>query len=43
MEKKSPAPRLGPRKETVTLIMQFAHAYHVEKKLPARLSEIILN
>ena len=34
---------LNPRKDTLTLIMQFAAAYHVEKKLSARLSGIILN
>ena len=35
--------QLNPRKETIALIMQFACAYHVEKKLPTYLSGIILN
>ena len=35
--------QVNPRKETLALIRQFACAYHVEKKLPARLSGIILN
>ena len=43
MEKDIPFEDLNPRKETLALIMQFAGAYHVEKKLPARLSGIILN
>ena len=43
MEKDIPFRQLNPRKETVALIMQFACTYHVEKKLPARLSGIILN
>jgi hypothetical protein len=43
MEKETTFRYLNPRKETLALIMQFACAYHVEKKLPARLSEIILN
>jgi len=34
---------LNPQKETLALIMQFACAYHVEAKLPAPLSGIILN
>ncbi|GHV57511.1 hypothetical protein FACS1894182_06540 [Bacteroidia bacterium] len=34
---------LNPQKETLALIMQFARVYHVEKKLPGRLSELILN
>jgi hypothetical protein len=42
-EKDIPFRQLNPRKETMTLIMQFACAYHVEKKMPARLSGIILN
>jgi hypothetical protein len=43
MEKGNRMRHLNPQKETLALIMQFACAYHVEKKLPARLSEIILN
>ena len=43
MEKDFPSVHLSPRKETLALIMQFACAYHVEKKLPALLSGIILN
>ena len=43
METHMPVRQLNPRKETVALIMQFACAYHVEKKLPTRLSGIILN
>jgi hypothetical protein len=34
---------LNPRQETLALIMQFACAYHVEKKLPLRISEMMLN
>jgi hypothetical protein len=44
MEKKrATAQQLSPKKETLALIMQFACIYHVEKKLPARLSGIFLN
>jgi len=43
MEKDIPFRHLNPRKETLALIMQFAGAYHVEKRLPACLSGIILN
>ena len=43
MENDIPFRDLNPQKETLALIMQFAGAYHVEKKLPARLSGIILN
>jgi hypothetical protein len=43
MEKKTPKRHLNPRKETLSLIMQFACVYHVEKKMPARLSGLILN
>ena len=43
MEENIPSRHLNPRKETLALIMQFACSYHVEKKLPARLSGIILN
>jgi len=43
MEKVLPYRQLNPRKETVALIMQFAGVYHVEKKLPVRISGIILN
>ena len=43
MEKDILFEHLNPRKETLALIMQFAGAYHVEKKLSARLSGIILN
>ena len=43
MEKDIPYRQLNPRKETVALIMQFAGAYHVEKKLPKRMSGLILN
>jgi hypothetical protein len=42
LEKKS-IDRLNPRKETLALIMQFACVYHVEKRLPDSLSEMILN
>jgi hypothetical protein len=34
---------LSPRKETLAFIVQFASAYHVEKKLPLELGEMILN
>ncbi len=34
---------LAPSKQTVNLILQFANVYHVEKKIPAKLSEMILN
>jgi hypothetical protein len=34
---------LNPRKEILAFIMQFAYAYHVEKELPVRMSEMILN
>jgi hypothetical protein len=43
MEKEVVSHYLKPRKETLAVIMQFACAYYVEKKLPARLSEMILN
>jgi len=43
MEKYPAFQYLNPRKETLSLIMQFARAYHVEKRLPAQLSGIILN
>jgi hypothetical protein len=43
MGKKTITQQLNPRKETLILIRQFAGAYHVEKKLPAQLMEIILN
>jgi hypothetical protein len=43
MEQNVPSRQLNPRKETIALIMQFACAYHVEKKLPAQLSGIMLN
>jgi hypothetical protein len=34
---------LNPQKETLALILQFAYAYHVEKKLPLKMSGIVLN
>jgi hypothetical protein len=34
---------LNPGKTTLALIMQFACSYHVEKSLPASLSEMMLN
>jgi hypothetical protein len=34
---------LNPQKETLAFIMQFASSYHVEKRLPLELSEMILN
>jgi hypothetical protein len=43
MEKETPQRHLNPKKETLALIMQFACVYHVEKKMPVRLSELILN
>jgi hypothetical protein len=43
MEKEAFTRSLNPSNELLALIMQFARAYHVEKKLPGRLSEMILN
>ena len=43
MDREVPFRDLNPREETLVLIMQFAGAYHVEMKLPAGLSGIILN
>ena len=34
---------LNPKKETLALIMQFACAYHVEKRLPGALSGMLIN
>ncbi|GHT01156.1 hypothetical protein FACS189421_13720 [Bacteroidia bacterium] len=34
---------MNPRKATLAFILQFAYAYHVEKELPVRMSEMILN
>ncbi|MDR2843317.1 MAG: hypothetical protein LBV57_01560 [Candidatus Symbiothrix sp.] len=34
---------LTPRRKTLTFIMQYACAYHVEKSLPSGISGIILN
>ncbi len=34
---------LTPAKETLSFIMQFACAYHVEKNLPLGISEMVLN
>ncbi|MDR0682899.1 MAG: hypothetical protein LBG15_13785 [Dysgonamonadaceae bacterium] len=34
---------LNPQKKTLTFIMQFACAYHVENRLPLEMSEMILN
>jgi hypothetical protein len=34
---------LSPRRETLAFIMQFACSYHVEKRLPLEMSEMILN
>jgi hypothetical protein len=42
-EKENVSGLVSPRKETLVLIMQFAAAYHVEKKLPDALSGIVLN
>lgn len=33
----------GPGKQTLSLILQFAYSYHVEKKLPAAMSGMVLN
>jgi hypothetical protein len=33
----------NPRTETLIFLQQFARAYHIEPKLPAPLSAIILN
>jgi hypothetical protein len=35
--------KLNPAKQSVFLVRQFAHAYHVEKTLPQTLNGIILN
>ena len=35
--------RLNPTQGTLTFVMQFAYTYHVEEKLPASLSGIMLN
>jgi hypothetical protein len=43
VEKDFHARLMDPRNETLALIMQFACAYHVEKKLPTGLSGLILN
>jgi hypothetical protein len=34
---------LNPGKQITFLIRQFAYTYHIEKKLPQTLNEIILN
>ena len=38
-----PYRQVNPQKKSLALIRQFACAYYVEKRLPARLSGIILN
>ncbi|MDR0507223.1 MAG: hypothetical protein LBH32_10490 [Dysgonamonadaceae bacterium] len=43
MEKEDVLDTLNPKKKTLTLIMQFASAYHVEKALPASLAGMVLN
>jgi hypothetical protein len=43
LDEEIPFHSLNPRKETLAFIMQFAYAYHVEKELPVRMSEMILN
>lgn len=35
--------RYLPHKDTLAYILQFAHAYHVEKELPETISGLILN
>jgi hypothetical protein len=34
---------LGPRKETLAFIRQFAAVYHVENELPLKMAEMVLN
>jgi hypothetical protein len=34
---------LTPAKETLSFLMQFARAYHVEKNLPLGISGMVLN
>jgi hypothetical protein len=33
----------NPGSDTLAFIVQFAHAYHVEKKLPSSLAGMVLN
>ncbi|MCL1938465.1 MAG: hypothetical protein FWF52_08750 [Candidatus Azobacteroides sp.] len=33
----------APRKEAIRFVTQFAYTYHAERKLPARLSGMLLN
>jgi len=42
-EKKVQKRKRFPGKLTMTFIMQFAHAYHVERSLPLELSGFMLN
>jgi hypothetical protein len=43
VKKEKSSESLNPGKATLAFIMQFACSYHVEKKLPAPLSGMILN
>jgi hypothetical protein len=43
MNEKKSSRFLNPRQETLAFIMQFACAYHVEKKLPLRMAGMLLN
>ena len=35
--------RLSPSKKSISFILQFAHSYYVETKLPLALSGVVLN
>ena len=35
--------RISPSPRSLAFILQFAHSYHVEKKLPSSLAGMVLN
>ncbi len=43
MKKENVRKYYNPKKQTLSLILQFACSYHVEKKLPESLSGLVLN